>query len=161
MHIIDNLKTNYSHVFDFKDGFVFGNHNFELYARYSQENLKYFGSKKIEIYSFSNNEHLFVKNLGNKAINFEELKAFFLDVYSNFIEVDDKHMSTLITVILAVEGIDDETKRLVTKFKFYKSYMFGLKGFVNGKLIVVDISDNKAYENKLAKGDAVKLNLLA
>ncbi len=161
MQIIDNLKTNYSHVFDFKENFAFGNHKFELYARYYQENLKYFGSKKIEVYSFSNNEHLFIKNLANQKIDFDKLKGFFLDVYNNFIEVDDKHMSSLITVILLVDSLDQKTAKLVKKFKFYKSYMFGLKGFVNGKLIVVDINNNKAYENKLAKGDADKLKLLA
>ncbi len=161
MQIIDNLKTNYSHLFDFDDDFVFGSFKFDLYARYTQENLKYFGSKKIELYSFSNNEHLFFKKVDDNAINFEEIKEFLLKLYHEFIVVDDKHMSSTITLVYAVNSIDEDTKKLIKKFSFYKSYRFGLRGFVNAKLIVLDLGENKAYENKLAKGDALRLKLLA
>ncbi len=159
MHIINNFKSNYSHVFDFEDEFVLGTFNFDLYARYSQENFKYFGSKKMELYSFSNNEHLFFKYLDDK-IDFDMLKEFFLKIYNEFIVVDDKHMSSIITVVYVVNSMDEKTKKLIKKFSFYKSYMFGLKGFVNGKLIVLDGNENKAYENKLASGDAKKLGFI-
>ncbi len=161
MHIKDNLIKNYSNVFDFEDEFVLGEYKFDLYAKFYQENLKYFGSKKIEVYSFTNNEHLFYKHLGNNQIDFGEIKNVLLYAYKNLVKVDDKHMSSLITLIYSVDSLKDSEKKLIKKFSFYKSYMFGLKGYVNGKLIVLDLGENKAYENKMAKGDAIKLKLLS
>lgn len=159
MQVIEILKDNYSSVFDFKDDFILGGYQFDLYARYYQENVRYFGMKKFEIYSFSNNEHLFYKNLGDEKIDFEALKRFYSYVCSDFIQVDDKHMSSIVTVIYKVNHLDEESKRMIKKFSFYKSYLFGLKGYVNGKLIVLDALDRKACENKFAKGDAERLKL--
>ncbi len=161
MRMIDNLKNNYSSLFDFQDNFQLGSYSFDLYASYYQENIKYFGSKKLEIYSFTNNEHLFLKDLGDQEVSFEKLKDFFSYVHKNFIVVDDKHMSSVITVIYLVNKLTKESQKKIKKFSFYKSYLLGLKGFVNGKLIVIDKTTNLAYENKLAKGDAARLKLLA
>ncbi|MDO4772842.1 MAG: hypothetical protein Q4A72_04720 [Bacillota bacterium] len=161
MRVVESLKSNYSGVFDFQDPFVLGPYSFDLYARYYQENTRYFGSKKLEIYSFSNNEHLFYRTLGDRSIDFEELRNFYLYMCNEFIQPDDKHMSTVITVIYAVDKLEESERKQIQSFKFYKSYLFGLKGYVHGKLIVLDLSQNKAYENKFARGDAARLKLLA
>ncbi len=161
MRIKNNLKNNYSNVFDFEDEFVLGEYKFDLYAKFYQENLKYFGSKKVELYSFTNNEYLFYKNLGDKRIDFNQIKDIFLYAYKNLVQVDDKHMSSLLTQIYSINSLTDSEKKQIKKFSFYKSYMFGLKGYVNGKLIVLDLGANEAYENKMAKGDALKLKLLS
>ncbi len=156
MDVIDKIKSNYSHIFDFKDDFVLGKYSFKLYARYNQENSKCFISPKTKIYSYSNNEHIFFKEYSNSSIDFDEINEFFKFVYNDFIEVDENHMSSIITLICFVSEVDDASKKLIKKFKFDKSYSFGLKGFVKGKLIVFDTFNNVAYENKLALGDAKK-----
>lgn len=162
MQITKNLKKYYSHMFDFYDDYTIGQWQFNLYARFYQENLRYFGSKKLEIYSFNNNEHLFVKEIENNNCDvIFKTKDFFDYCYNNLVEVDDKHMSTVITLIYVVSNVDDETKKFISKFKFDKSYAFGFKGWVKGKLIVIDRNDYSAYENKLAKGDAVKLKIVS
>ncbi len=161
MNIIKQIKDKYSSIFDFEDDFTIGNYKFNLYARYKQENAKCFISPATKIYSYTNNEHIFLKDDANSDIDFEELKKFFMYVYKDFIKVDSNHMSSTITVIYIASKIDDITERQIKKFKFDKSYCFGFKGFVKGKLIVFDPSTNKAYENKLALGDAKKMGFFA
>ncbi len=161
MQMIDNLKDNFSHLFNFEDDFKVGDYSFDLYAKYYQENLKYFGSKKLKIYEFTNNEHLFIKDLKDEKFNLDKVLGCFLYMYDNFIDADENHMSSLITLIYLVDGVDDEMIKKIKKFKFYKSYKFGFRGYVNGKLIVLDKNQHIAYENKMARGDAARLKLLS
>ncbi len=161
MQMIDNLKNNFSHLFNFEEDYRVGDFSFDLYARYYQENLKYFGSKKLKIYEFTNNEHLFITDMTDREFNLDDVFACFMYMYEHFIKADENHMSSLVTLIYLVDGVDDEMKKKISKFKFYKSYKFGFRGYVNGKLIVVDKSQQIAYENKMARGDAAKLKLLS
>ncbi len=161
MQLVDNLKKNFSHLFNFEDNYVLGEYSFDLYAKFYQENLKYFGSKKVKIYEFNNNEHLFVKKIKDGNLDIDYVNSCFLYMYDNFIKPDSNHMSSLITLIYVVESLDDEIKKKVKKFSFYKSYKFGFNGYVNGKLIVIENSTGIAYESKLAKGDAIRLKLLS
>ncbi len=160
MQLIERLKNNFSHLFNFEDNYSVGDYEFDLYAIYFQHNLKYFGSKKVKLWEFNNNEHLFIKDLGDGKINLDEINDCFLYMYNNFIEADENHCASVITLIYMIDELDDALKKKIKKFKFYKSYKFGYHGYVTGKLIVIDKGQNAVYESKAAKGDAVKMRLL-
>ncbi len=160
MCLIERIKNNLSHLFNFKDSFTVGDYTFDLYGLFYQENMKYFGSKKLKVYEFNNNEHLFLKDIGQEPIDLDEVKNCFMYLYNHFIEPDENHMVSVITLIYVVDKIDEHMVRKIKKFSFYKSYKFGFYGYVTGKLIVVDKSTSTAYESKAAKGDIAKMRLI-
>ncbi len=161
MQLIEDFKNNYSHMFDFYDNYTFDNKEFLLYAEFNQRNTRYFATKKIEIYAFSNNEHIFVYD--TKVFDENELlfiKGFLKKNVESILNIDDEHMSSIITFIVIADEISEEVQKSITKFKYNKSFKLGFKGWVNTKLIVISKSENIAFENKLAKGDSVKLKLI-
>ncbi len=161
MQLIEDFKDNYSHMFDFHDNYIFDNKKFLLYAEFNQRNTKYFATKKIEIYSFSNNEHIFFYDTAVFDSNeLEFIKDFLVRNVKSILHIDDEHMSSIITMIVLADEVSEEAKKLVKKFKYNKSFKLGLNGWVNSKLIVISKSENIAFENKLAKGDSVKLKLI-
>ncbi len=162
MQLIESFKENFTHMFDFFDNYTYDDREFILYAKYNQRNTRYFASKKIEIYSFSNNEHIFMQNIES---SFDEKNLIDIDDFvrtnmDDIVRPHDEHMSTVISMIVFCSGIDDNVIKQIKKFKIHKSFKFGFNGWADTKLIVVVKGKNLAYENKFAKGDAVRLKLV-
>ena len=60
-----------------------------------------------------------------------------------------EHQHTDIKVILVADHFDAETRKLVQKKSFSKSYHFSLWGFSNLLTAAVDLGEGKAYPNKV------------
>ncbi len=161
MQLIEKFKNNYSHMFDFYDNYVLDNKEFILYAKFYQRNAKYFGSKKLEIYSFSNNEHMFIYDVSTFDYNeIKYIKEFLNKNVDSIVNPNDEHMSTVITMVIIADNISDEAKKMISKFKYHKSFKLGFNGWVNVKLIVILKDKDIAFENKFAKGDSSKLGFI-
>ena len=59
-----------------------------------------------------------------------------------------EHHHTDIKVLFIADRLDEETRKLVQKMHFTKSYHLSLWGFTNLLTAVVDLSEGKAYANK-------------
>ncbi len=162
MQLIDNFKENFSHMFDFFDNYTFDDKEFLLYARFNQRNTRYFASKKIEIYSFSNSEHLFIQDLDSSfgADDLNDIEDFVRRNMVDIVKPSDEHMSTVMSMVVFCDDVEEGIKKKIKKFKLHKEFKFGFNGWMDTKLIVVVKDKNIAFENKLAKGDAIKLKFI-
>lgn len=135
------------------------NKKFDLFADFNSRNARYMLSKKAEIYAYKSNEYVFYNNIEteiNKDV-LESMKNFLTENIDNIIEVDNEHMNSIINVVYTINGgITEEIKKKIKKFSFYKSFKFGFKGWVNTRLIVIDLRTNEIYTNKLARKDGKK-----
>lgn len=157
---VDFLKVKLRRYFNIHENVKYDDMHFDLYAEFKKRNSRYMLSKKIEVYGFEENEFLFYKNIENeiKVEDIDKITLFLNDNLSNIIEVNNDHMSTLVTFILKVNTpINDMLKNKIEKFKYYKSFMFGFKGWVNCKIIVLDVND-EIITNKLGKKDKEKFH---
>ncbi len=162
MDFINNFKESYSHMFDFFDNYQYADREFLLYAKYYQKNTRYFASKKIEIYSFSNDEHIFIEDINSTftAKHLENVEYFVKSNMLDIVKPSDEHMSTIITMVVVCDGVEEEVKKKIRKFKLHKSFKLGFNGWLDTKLIVIEKGKNIAYENAKAKGDAIKLKFI-
>ncbi|HPX70281.1 MAG TPA: hypothetical protein PLO47_00930 [Bacillota bacterium] len=162
MQIDEILKNNLMSLFDFTEDYMLGDVVIPLYGKFYMRNSRYVGSKKIEMYASTIFEHmLYYKHEGEFLTkDFEKLEKTIIDNFDNLLEIDDVHMSSLITLIVEASGVAEDLKDKIKKYKFKKTFSFGLKGWADIKLIVLDRSENVAYESKIARGDSKKLKLL-
>ena len=58
------------------------------------------------------------------------------------------HKNSDVSLFILSEQISEETARLVSKMKKYKSYRFTLLGFSRFSLVAIDTSGEKAYFNR-------------
>ena len=62
------------------------------------------------------------------------------------------HMRTFLTAVLVLErSPGPELIRKVRRYRFDKSYLFSLRGFSQGRIIVVDLPSKKVYTSPAAK----------
>lgn len=162
MEIARKLKSNLQDKFDFFDDYVVGGITFPLYGKYYMRNSRYFATKKVEIYAFTVFEHLLYYKVNGVLDDeiFNNIDSTVYDNLSTIVQPNDEHMSSVITMIVECDGIEGELETRIKKFKRKKTFKFGLNGWVDVKVMVIVGGEKRAVENKLAKGDAERLQLL-
>ncbi|WP_461207566.1 hypothetical protein [Clostridium sp. DL1XJH146] len=130
------------------------NKKFDLYASFNQRNAKYMLVKNAEIYAFKTDEYVFYEHFEEtlKISDIETIKEFIESNINEMVHVDKEHMSSIFNFIITVDnGIDDETLKAIKKFKFHKSFKFGLNGWSDVRLMVIDLEKDELYSNRFAK----------
>ena len=159
---LDKLKNSLTRYFDIELDKTICNKFFTLYGRYYTRNTKYFALKNIEVYSFTVNEYVLYNHYDNVTPDhINKLMVYVKENVDDIIIRDKEYMSSGITFLLSSEkSIGKDTIKAVKNFKFYKSYSWGFKGWVNVKLILVDLNTNQAYSNALGRREKKRFILL-
>lgn len=157
MNFKTSLKNKLEAYFDIsKKPVEYSSITFDFIAKYNQRSAKYLLVKELEYYAFENNEYILYKKI-DPSFNYNSLKHMLKQNVSNIISIDQEHMSSTISFILEIDfPLDSEKIKTIEKFKFYKSFLFGLKGWVNARLIVINPAENKGFANKLGKKELPK-----
>jgi exopolysaccharide biosynthesis protein len=153
---IEILKKKLEKFYDLEENVLFDKTNFDLVAIFNQKNARYFLLKELEYYSFDTNEYILYKKIDN-TINFTEFTNLLKNNLKDIVVVDKNHMSSIITILIEKSfPIDEETIKKIKKFKFHKSFRFGLEGWVNVRFMVIDTNLNKGYSNKFGKKELAR-----
>ncbi|MET3617305.1 hypothetical protein ABID14_000934 [Peptoniphilus olsenii] len=150
----NRLKENLSIYYDLDESLSSEYGSIDLYAKYFEKNDRYILSKKSVIYSQEAFEHIFCKYFENITLEYVKDFTNFLETnITNFVKPNDDHMSSIIRgVIVTNEEPSDEIINFIKKYKYYKSFLFGFKGWVNIGLNLVDINNrDNFYHNKVGK----------
>ncbi|TJX65347.1 hypothetical protein E8P77_10415 [Soehngenia saccharolytica] len=157
---LDLLKSRLSRFFDIEENYILDNTNFELMAKCEVVSERYFLTKGNVLDSFNTYEYYLIKTIDK--CDLEYLQSIIDKIKNNLqiYDVDENHMRTTVNVVFIVdENVEKEVENFIKKFKFYKSYKFGLRGWVDISLILINADDNKILTNK--KGKEVVGYLLA
>ncbi|MCG8540232.1 MAG: hypothetical protein MJA82_09870 [Clostridia bacterium] len=137
-----------------EEKYKYNKEEFDLFALSNIRNEKYMATKRIRIYAFENDEYCFMKYY--KSLNEDSLGKI-IDILkisiNDYIKPHDEHMSSTITGILAVDNIEDsDIIKKVKKFHYQKSFALGFKGWVDVRLVLVDLNRKDVITSKRAKG---------
>jgi hypothetical protein len=153
----NNLIKKLERYYDIEEEVTIESHTFDLMATYSQKNAKYLLVKDFEYCSFNNNEYIFYKKIEDAQLNINNFKAFLKNNLQEIVSIEKNHMSSLVTFLIETSfPLDHETISTIEKFKFHKSFRFGLDGWVNAQLIVIDPKQEKGYTNAFARKELDK-----
>ena len=153
----NDLIKKLERYYNIEEKVTFESFNFDLMATYKQKNAKYLLLKDFEYCSFNNNEYIFYKKMTDNPIDVQDLAVFLKNNHKEIVSLEKNHMSSLITFLIETSfPLDDQTIKAIEKFKFHKSFRFGLDGWVNAQLIVIDPEKEKGYTNAFAKKELEK-----
>lgn len=151
-YILERFSKNFTII----DHYQLNDITFDFMAMYIEKNIRYFASKKIELDMTENKEFcfftymptLFSKDFSHLANTLESSAKALVNPTCN-------HMSTYITCIIITENLkDEESLPQIKHYKYCKSFLINIKGWVKIRFIVLDLVFNKIYCCK--EGDKVK-----
>lgn len=156
------LMQTLGHMFDFSENVEIGGRTFPIYGRYFRRNSRFFAVKKVEIYAFSNFEHIFLQKAEGRFSEreFDSLLTHIKQHIEEIVSPNHEHMSSVITLIVECDSVEGALIGKIQKFKYRKSFKFGFWGWTDIKVLILERSTGKAYESSLAKGDAARLKLV-
>lgn len=156
IRITDKLSSN----FDIKKDEILDGIEYDFSGIYAEETSKYILSKELVYDSFSSNETILCKTFADQEFSLDHdiLKKYIMKNLNFFKGKKENQMSSMITFIYIGEHLSDTDKDSIRKFKFHKSFLFGIKGWINTKIIYIDILNKEIITNKMGKKDMVFFN---
>ena len=126
----------------------------DIFAKSSTEHFRQVLTKNIKIDKHYTKEYAMVKSLsglGNKN-EVEEFSQFLISSINKLSPPSVDTMSTILNgVLVAASGFSEEAISFAKKFKFSKSFLLGIKGWCDIRLILVDLKEEKLYSNQKGK----------
>ncbi len=149
----ENIKDRLSRYFNVEEKYTYSNEEFDLFAVSNVRNERYMASKKLTIYAFENDQYCFMKHykeLSRKEL--EEIIGILKNSIKDYIDPHHEHMSSTITGILVVDELkEDDLIKNIQRFNYQKSFAFGLKGWADVGLVLVDLNKGEVITSKKAK----------
>ena len=175
--ILDRMTSTHNITRNFTaDGWTFA-----AYALYEASSEKYVLSRKANLWKVSESEHVLFMTLpenadpgtdpgansdadpganpgANPEALFDEAGRLISDYMEPVLSRGNEkyppkdHMRTFLTAVLVLErSPGPELIRKVRRYRFDKSYLFSLRGFSQGRIIVVDLPSKRVYTSPAAK----------
>lgn len=153
---LENLENKLRTSFDICRDHTIKEQKFDLYGRFYMTTERYLLTKKAKIFGIENNEHILVRkvDLLNRS-SFDEFKENIVSLIDDIVDPHPEHMSSIVTGVIVVdksiESIDKDIFDDIGNYKFHKGFSFGLRGWVDVRLLIVSLKDGIVISNKKGK----------
>lgn len=149
----ENIKGRLSRYFNLEEKYTYSNKVFDLFAVSNVRNEKYMASKKLTIYAFENDQYFFMKYYKElKKDEFEEIVELLKNSIMDYVDPHHEHMSSTITGVLVVDELKEEDLiKSIQRFNYQKSFAFGLKGWADVGLVLVELKKGEVFKSKKVK----------
>ncbi|WP_077369370.1 hypothetical protein [Anaerosalibacter sp. Marseille-P3206] len=155
----DKLEKSLKRYFDLEYDKKIKDFKFDIVGKFYQRSSKYMLFREAEIYAFQTNEYIFY-NMIDKSFNTDNIKSYYDFLNENvneLIDINEEHMSTIITFLFSTtDKLDEDTIKAVQKFKFHKNFKFGLRGWVDARIFIVNPLTEDICTNKFGRGEEKK-----
>lgn len=174
---LDKILDRMTSTHNITRNFTADGRTFAAYALYEASSEKYVLSRKANLWKVSESEHVLFMTLPENAdpgadpgadpcadssadpdALFDEAGCLISDYMEPVLSRGNEkyppkdHMRTFLTAVLVLErSPGPELIRKVRRYRFDKSYLFSLRGFSQGRIIVVDLPHKKVYTSPAAK----------
>lgn len=157
--LMEKLIDSYRSAFDIERPYYINGDIYDAYASFNVSSAKYVLVKKAQLWKADCYEHSFFAH--KDVLREKDLEHFYQNIV-DFIEpqlvregkecTEKDHMYTYITgIFIAENGITDEMKKVIKKFKFFKNYKFGIRGYSEARILVFDMKSSKVIGNRAAR----------
>ena len=126
----------------------------DIFARSYTEHFRQVLTKSIKIDQHYTKEYAVVKAergfIGKNEI--DKFSQFLKSLINELVTPSVDVMSTTLSgVLITTSGFSEEAVNFAKKFKFSKSFLLGIKGWCDIRLILVDLKEEKLYSNQKGK----------
>jgi hypothetical protein len=151
---LKDLEGRYKYYYEVEKNKEISGLKVDIFAKSSTEHFRQVLTESIKIDQHYTKEYAAVK--GEKGfIDKSEIEGFSKYLKSLIDELFTPSVDTMSTilngVLVATSGFSEEAVNFAKKFKFSKSFLLGIKGWCDIRLILVDLKEEKLYSNKKGK----------
>ena len=150
--VLERLLAAHEAWFDVTRDYECAGHCFGGYAEFHSLGEKYVLTKKAKLWEVAAHEYLFfqlVDELDEAA--FEECLAFMKEKATLKVEPKPNHMTSYVSLVIIAKKADPQIAKRLRRTSYHKSYMFGLRGWAELRLCLVDLAARQVTTNAMGK----------
>jgi len=151
---LKDLEERYKYYYEVERNKEISDLKLDVFAKSSTEHFRQVLTKNIKIDQHYTKEYAAVK--GEKGFveknEVEKFSKYLKSLINELFTPSVDTMSTILNgVLVATSGFSEEAVNFAKKFKFSKSFLLGIKGWCDIRLILVDLKKEKLYSNQREK----------
>lgn len=151
---LKDLEERYKYYYEVERDKEISGLKVDIFAKSSTEHFRQVLTKSIKIDQHYTKEYAAVK-AEKRFIDKNEVKEFSQFLISSINELSPPSVDTMSTilngVLVAISGFSEEAVSFAKKFKFSKSFLLGIKGWCDIRLILIDLKEERLYSNQKGK----------
>lgn len=151
---LQNVANGYTTKFNVYRNEELGNIPLAFRAEYHRRDEKYFGTKSVKVWGVENQQYVFtVKKETTVTVNdIEILEDKLIEHISSYVPGRTEHMSTIfVGVIVTNEDVPKEIEKLVKRKRKIKFINWGMHGWAEIYIAVVQLSNQKITVHRKGK----------
>ena len=151
---LKDLEERYKYYYEVERDKEISGVKVDIFAKSSTEHFRQVLTKSIKIDQHYTKEYAAVK-AEKRFVDKNEVKEFSQFLISSINKLSPPSVDTMSTilngVLVSTSGFSEEAVSFAKKFKFSKSFLLGIKGWCDIRLILVDLKEKKLFSNKKGK----------
>lgn len=150
--VIERLLAAHEVWFDVERDHCFAGRVFPGYAEFHSSASQYVLVKRAKLWEASSHEYLFfwpADYLDEAELN--DLLHFMTHEALAKVQLTSDHMSSYLSLVVVADRVDEVVPTLVRRARFRKNFAFGLKGWADMRVAVVDLSARRVWANTQGK----------
>ena len=157
---LEKLIKAYSHHYDIERDVTVEGGSFPAMAIFFLRDENYLITRKHVLNAVENHEYVYfylTEHLDAETLR-EQINITREDGLGR-IRPHKEHMSSLVTLVILADTIDEEAKKLIQKTRFHKNYRLALHGWMEYQIAAMEISTNSFLSNPAGKNAKKTLEL--
>lgn len=148
---LKDLEERYKYYYEVERDKEISGVKLDVFAKSSTEHFRQVLTKNIKIDQHYTKEYAVVK--AEKRFvdknEVEHFSKFIKSLVNELVNPSVETMSTILNgILISASGFSEEAVNFAKKFKFSKSFLLGIKGWCDIRLILVDLKEEKLYSNQ-------------
>ena len=157
---LNKLLDAYSHNYDIERDVAVEGGSYPAMAIYYLRDENYLVSRQHVLSAVENHEYVYF--LLQEHLDVETLRRHIETTKADGlgrIKPHKEHMSSMVTLVIVADTIDEEAKKLIKKTRFHKNYRLALHGWMEYQIAAMEISTMSFLSNPAGKGAKKNLEL--
>lgn len=155
----NKIAEQYEKTFDIYRDEEINGEKYLAYGHFYSHSEKYVLVKEVQLWEVKSHEHIIFMDISEIKMNDLKKVDILIKEYMEPFLVrkgekypEKNHMYSFLTVVIFTsKRTSDDMKRKIEKYKYEKNYLFFIRGYTSGRIIVIDTENMEIVTNKSGK----------
>lgn len=151
-NVLKKLILAHEGWFDVFRNYTYANRTFPAFAEFHSHGEKYVLTKRAKLWEVDAHEYLFFQTADTlTAADVLQWTEFMTTEALKKVDPVPNHMNSYISLIIVANSVTEDAKKAIRKTRFHKEFNFGIRGWADLRLAVVDLSAQRVLTNAAGK----------
>lgn len=151
-YLLEQVLQSHETWFDVHRDYSFAHRVFPGYAEFHTHGEKYLLSKRATLWAVNAHEYLFFETVG--ALDLDRFTAeicFMKTEALKKVAPEKDHMSSSLSLVIIADTVENDVLKAIRKTRFYQSLRFGLSGWIELRVAVMNVQEHSVLTNSAGK----------